>query len=287
METLREFNYISAKTVGQAALLLKKHGKKAAILAGGTDLIILMREGLIFPKHIINIKSISSLDYMRGNEQEGLSIGALTRISTMLELDSTGIFASLLDAARSFATPQVRNMATIGGNVCRSVSNSDMVLPLITLDAQLKLAGSEGERVIPIASFITGPGRNLLDDEVLTEIKIPPLKSSTKMCGTAFEKVVRTSVDLAIVSCAVRVVIDNGNFQDISLAFGAVAPTPVRARNAEQVLRGQKVSTGLISKAVERIPEDIAPRTKHEYKIHVSKTLATRLINKAINRAGK
>jgi len=311
MKTPEEFIYLAPQTVAEATSLLGTYKEGAKVLAGGTDLLPLMKDRVITPKYVIDIKPISSLEYIHWDEKEGLSIGALTKITDIL--DSSLIrekFYCLHQAAESFGTTQVRNMATIAGNICRSSPSADTVPPLLVFDAQVRLVKqkgaakegfiatigdvgvksteSGGERMVPLDKFFTGPGQNVLAGEVLTEIKVPPLP---ERCGTAFKKLARSAEDLAKVNCAVRISVTDGKCRDIRIALGGVAPTPVRARKVEESLIGKKISAEVIESAVEKVTEDVAPiddvRSNAKYRTYISRILIKRLIGEAIERIGE
>ena len=317
MLTLKAFNYLTPQTLAEATSLLARYKDEAKVIAGGTDLVPLMKERVITPKYLIDIKQISSLDYIKWDEKEGLSIGALTKIYEILNSDIIKEkYFSLHQAAESFGTTQVRNMATIGGNICRSSPSADTVPPLLVFDARVKLVTPEGERketyitgpgeaaiksdaqmksakpkgerTVPLESFFTGPGENVLTNEILTEIQVPP---PPRPCGTAFKKLARTAEDLAKVNCAVRIVVTNGKCKDIRIALGAVAPTPVRARKVEQALIGKEINPRVIEEAAVKVAEDIAPmtdvRSNTEYRTYISQILVKRLIHEAIERLGE
>ncbi|MFC2024612.1 FAD binding domain-containing protein [Chloroflexota bacterium] len=288
MKTIKEFDYLAPRAVIEAVSLLRKYEGEARLLAGGTDLVPLMKDRVITPKYVIDMKQISSLDFIRCDEKEGLSIGTLTTIAAILDSDviREGYY-SLYQAAKSFATTQVRNMATIGGNICSSCPSSDMIPPLLSFDAKVKLVGVDGERTVPLEDFFTGPARNVLNNEILTEIKVPPQK---RPYGTAFKKVARTSEDLAKVNCAVRVVVSEGKCEDIRIALGGVAPTPVKAKNVEQALKGSEISAMAIDIAIKGVIKDIAPitdcRANVGFRAYISQVLIKRLTNEAIKRLG-
>ena len=284
MKTLKEFNYLTPQTVAQAVSLLGTYKGEARVIAGGTDLVALMKDRAVTPKYVIDVKPISSLGYIEWDERGGLSIGALTKICEILNSDVIKEkYFSLHQAAESFGTTQVRNMATIGGNICRSSPSADTVPPLLAFDARVKLVGPKGERTVLLADFFTGPGENVLDNEILTEIKVPPLQ---RPYGTAFKKVARSSEDLARVNCAVKIVISDGKCEDVRIAFGTVAPTPIRAKKVEQALQGKEISAKVIEKAAGKVAKDITPQSDVEYKIYICRTLIKRLINEAITRLG-
>jgi len=289
MKTLKQFNYLRPQAIAEAAALLAKYKEPAKLIAGGTDLLVMMKDRAITAEYIIDLKSIPDLDQVTWDEKGGLSIGALTKISTLVNSDVIkGKFTSLHEAAKSLGTHQVRNMATIGGNICRSSPSADMIPPLLVCDARVKLVGQEGERTLLLNDFITGPGENVLNNEILTEIRVAPEK---RPYGTAFGKLGRLSEDLAKVNCAVKIVITDGKCQDIRIALGAVAPMPIRAKRVEQALIGKEISPSLIEEAVKKVAEDIAPitdvRSNAEYRTYISQVLIKRLVSEAIERLGE
>ena len=283
---LKEFQYFSPTTVVEAVSILQGYASKTKMLAGGTDLLSLMKLRVITPEYIVNLKEIAGLDYIRkeGNE---LRIGALTTIATILTSDLIKQHCfSLHEAAAVFATPQIRNMATIGGNICRSSPSADMLPPLMVFGAELKLAGAKGERRVFLEDFFTGAGQNVLDREILTEIVVP---MPDGQCGTAFAKLTRNSVDLAKVNCAVKITVNGGRCVDSIIALGAVADRPIRARRVEMCIKGQETTDEVIEESAQKVIEDITPitdvRSTAEYRARVSQVLVKRTIKQAIERA--
>ena len=283
---LKEFRYFEATTIAEAVAILKDHGRKATILAGGTDLLPTMKMRTITPECIVNIGKIANLNYIRQEGKE-LRIGSLTTIATVLEsrLIKEKCF-SLHEAAVAFATPQVRNMATIGGNICRSSPSSDLVPPLMSFGAELKLVGTEGERKVFLEEFFTGAGENILDREILTEIIVPLPEGKF---GTAFAKLTRTTTDLAKLNCAVQVTVSGSRCVDVKIVLGAVADRPLRAKEVEVCMKDQKTVDEIIEEAARRVVETIAPitdvRSTAEYRAQVSQVLVKRLVKQAISRA--
>jgi len=282
---LGSFRHASPSSLEEAIAALHEHGG-VSLLAGGTDLLARMKLGVEEPDCLVNLKGVSGLEGI----QEGagvLQIGALTRISSVLassliEQRCRALHESTLD----FGTPPIRNMATIGGNVCRSSPSADTVPPLIAHDAELRLVGRAGERAVPIVDFFTGPGQNVLDREVLTEIRLPLHEGAT---GSAFAKLNRTSSDLAKVNGAVFVSIREGRCDEVRIALGAVADRPIRARAAEQMLRGMELDDRRIDAAVEKVVQDIAPisdvRSTARHRSRVTGVLVGRLVRLAAERA--
>ena len=161
-----------------------------------------------------------------------------------------------------------------------------MVLPLIAFDAEVKFVGVEGERRVLLEDFFTGPGKNVLDGGVLTEIVLP---LPVGQCGTAFIKLTRTATDLAKINCAVRITVSDNRCEDIRIVLGVVADRPVRAKKAEQAIKGNEIKDEIIEGAVQKVIEDIAPRTSArstaEYRAKVSQVLVKRAIKQALDRA--
>jgi carbon-monoxide dehydrogenase medium subunit len=285
--TIKEFKYFDACEVDEAVSVLGKLGKSAKILAGGTDLLNLMKLRKVVPEFVINIKNNKDLEYI--HENEGLKIGALTKISAIREsqIIKRG-YMSLFDAAEWFGTPQIRNMATVGGNVCRSSPSSDMIAPLMALDAKLKLVGPNGEREVSVEEFLVGAGKNILDREILTDIFVP---HQDKPFGTAFVKLRRSSADLAKVSCSTRITFKDGICDDIRIVLGAVADRVFRAKEAEEIIRGEKVTDKAIEKAAEIASHTARPitdvRSTSAYRKEVVKVLVRRLMNLSLERAKK
>jgi len=284
-KTMEEFQYISPKTVPKTVSILAEANGKASVLAGGTNLVRMMMMRVATPEYVVDVKNIADLAYIQ-EDDDGIKIGALTTISALK--DSKLIRSkcvAISEAANKFGTPLIRNMATIGGNICRSSPAADMAPPLMVLDAMVKLIGPKGERKILLENFFTGPGQNVLDQELLTEILIP--KKSDRY-GYAFEKIMRNTGDLAKASCAVGISVKNGKCDDLRIALGAVADRPIRAKTVEMGLKGKAINDSLIETAAKKVVEDISPitdvRSTDVYRTEVSKVLVQRLIKLAIQR---
>jgi carbon-monoxide dehydrogenase medium subunit len=282
---LPAFVYLAPKTVTEA-LSLVSHYKDAKLIAGGTDLIPQLKQRSInLPSHIIDLKNIPGLDYIKYDVKNGLHIGALATIKSVI--DSTVIrdkFSILAQAAESMASPQVRNRGTIAGNICNAVPSADSSIALLVLEAKLKLAGAKGERVVAIEDFFTGPNQTVIKDEVLVEIQIPTPPPGNK--GVFLKLGPRKAMDLAIVGVAVLVIADRGSFKDVRIALESVAPTPMRAKKAEAVLKGQNFDAKLIEKAASAAAGEAKPIDDHrastEYRRDMVKVLVKRAIEQAI-----
>ncbi len=281
---LKEFGYFGPSKIEDAVSILGELGSRVMILAGGTDVLNQMKLRQVNPEFLLSLMDIKELEYIRYDN--GLKIGALTSITAMRESEVVRKrYPSLFDATEWFGTPQIRNMATVGGNVCRSSPSSDMVAPLIALDAMLRLVGPKGVRTIPIEEFATGSGENVLDCEILTEVLVP---QPEKPFGTVFVKLKRSSADLAKVSCAVTIRMKNSRCEDIRIILGAVADKVFRAKAAEEVMRGEKVTDALIEEAGKRASHGTQPitdvRSTAEYRRQMISVLSKRMIYSSLER---
>lgn len=280
--------YFQPKTVSDAISLLISHGEEAKILAGGTDLLVLMRNRALKPECIIDITKIPGLDYISYHDEDGLRIGALATLRAV-ELSEVvkDNYLVLHEAAQQMGSTQVKNMGTVVGNLCRASPSADTAPPLLVLDAELRIAGPTETRVVPLESFFIGPGQTVLKYyEMVTEIVVPNLPAGT---GMAFLRATRVAADLAKVNVASAVIVKNGACEDARIALGGVAPTPIRARKAEEVLKGEKLGDGVVQEAAEMAATEIQPiddvRSTAEYRKELSKVLVRRAIRLSQQRA--
>jgi len=262
LRKLREFEYFEPSSLSEAVALLDRYGEEAKVLAGGTDLLVWMKEGARRPKYIVNIKHIPGVRHIHFTEAEGLRIGALTSVR---EIETADIirekFSGLQQAAGELASVQVRNLATIGGNLCTASPAANLAPPLLVMGARVKLRGLRGERVLPLEEFFEGPGSTAMDREILTEIVVPAPEAKSRSLYKSISR--RNAVDLAIVGVAVAGRIDSraGEWKSVRIALGAVAPTPMRALLAEKTLAGKKVANGAIAEAARTAAEEARPVT--------------------------
>ena len=272
------------KTVKEAISLLSEYGDKAQVIAGGTDLLTRMKKGEVFPDYLINMEGLKDLEYIRYDKKKGLRIGARTPIHSVVESpqikDSFDIIAQ---AARTLGTPTIRRHATIGGNLCNAAPSADMAPALIVLGAQLKIESSDGQKVVAVEDFFAGPGETCLKrNEVLSEIQVsdPPPKSRA-----VYLKQTRTrGADLALVGVAAMVVMNGDIIEKVKISLGAVAPIPIRAKKAEEALRGKKPDEQLIERCAEEALLESNPiddvRSSAEYRKKLLKVLVRRAIEK-------
>jgi carbon-monoxide dehydrogenase medium subunit len=285
---LPRFEYLAPRTVAEALSLLSRYKGKAKVIAGGTDVIPkLKRRETKAPEYIIDLKGLAGLDYIKYGEAKGLALGALVTIHAV---ETSPIiqqkFNILFQAAQSMASAQVRDRGTIAGNICNAVPSADTAPALLTLEAKLKLVSQKTERIVNIEDFFTGPNETVLTDaEILQEIQIPTPPPKNK--GVYLKLTPRRAMDLAIVGVAVLVIPDGASGKDIRIALGAVAPTPIRAKQAEATIRGQRLSGKLIERAAEIAAAESSPIDDHrasaEYRREMVKVLTKRAINQAVS----
>ncbi len=281
------FEYYEPKTIKEAVELLAKYRGEAKILAGGTDLLVAMKQRVIEPKVIINIKRIRELRFIE-DRGDYLAIGATT---TLREIEKNPVvkekFPALLEAVKAMAGTQIRNMATIGGNLCNASPAADTAPPLIVYEAKVKIIGPRGERIVPVEKFFKWVKQTIMEpDELLTEIMIPYHPPNT---GSAFIKIARVAMDLAKVNVAVALRVDDRNVVEwVRIALGSVAPTPVRAPSVEKALTGKEFKLETVEEAAKLVVNDISPitdiRSTAEYRREVSKVIVRDALIRAYNR---
>lgn len=287
---LPKFEYHAPSTIEEALDQISLYGEKGKVIAGGTDLLLSMKKREATPEHLINLKGIEGLKGITYDKAEGLKIGALTTIGDIEREEVVREkFCMLWDAVKVMAAQQVRNLGTIGGNLCSASPSADSATPLIALGASLKLTGSANERVVPVEDFFKGPGKSILKpDEILTEILVPNLPENS---GGAYSKLMRrNAMDLAIVGVSAYLRLDeNGKTcWEARIALGAVAPTPIRAPTAEAVLRHKDIDDDLVMEASKKASQDAKPiadiRASKEYRTEMIRVLTKRAIMKACDR---
>jgi len=281
LPALSSFEYLAPKTMEKACSLLSKYEGKAKVIAGGTDLLVSMKRRQITPQYVISLKGIPKLDYIHYSQEDGLRIGALT---TLKSIASSPIirdkFSLLGTACNKIGIPQVRNMGTIGGNICNAGPSQDSIPSLLVLDAKLKVIGLQEERIVPIDQFFTGPFQTVLDrTELLTEIQIPTPPPRSDGCYQWLTKI--TEADETLVGVAIMMTLDStiNICKDIKIGLCSVAPTPIRARKAEDMLRGRKLENKLIEQAAQVAAEETTPRSRADYRKQMTSVLVRRAVN--------
>jgi len=282
----RPEEYLKPGSKEEAIELLLRYGDEGKLIAGGTDILITKDPRT---EALIDITGLG-LSYINA-DSEGLKIGATTVFSDIAASPeiNRNPYIIVAEAAREMGTPQIRNLGTIGGNICNALPSADSAPALLVLDATLIIAGPGGKRSLAITDFFRGVRENALaGGELLTEIQLPVFPTNTK--ATFVKKGRVATADLAIVNVAVRLSIDtDGACQDLRIALGAVAPTPLRAIEAEAMLQGKKPEAALLEKVATRASEEINPisdvRSSAEYRRILSRVLVERALKEVTTKA--
>ncbi|MEM0025801.1 MAG: xanthine dehydrogenase family protein subunit M [Zestosphaera sp.] len=284
-----EIEYVRVSELDEALRLLSRK-EDVKVLAGGTDLVVDLKIGRYKPKTIVDISGIKSLRYIV-DEGDKVRIGALTRMQDIVESPVIREKLPVLaEAASMLGSWQIRNMATVGGNLCNASPAADSAPPLLVHEAKIKLTSIEGTREIPITEFFTGPRKTVMyKTELLHEIVVPYDADFAR--SYSYVKVGRrNSFTLSVVAIAAVLKIRNKRIEDVRIALNAVAPTPVRARSVESFLKGKEVRSDVIEGASELVLNDISPisdvRASAEYRKHISRVLVKDALLKALERAG-
>lgn len=281
------FDYQEPTTLKKAFSLMEKHGDDARVIAGGTSLIIMMRQRLLMPKIVISLGRIPKFDRIAYNTKEGLRIGAGARHRD-IELSAAvkKHYPLLHETFRKVAQPRIRNMGTVGGNLAAGDPLTDPGASLIALDAEVTLTSSKGRRTLPLDEFFIDYYQTALEPgELLTEIRVPPPQRP----GWAHIKFTPRSVeDFATVGVALTLKASNGTCEDIRIGLNSVASTIVRARKAEEVLRGKPISDAALQEMGEVAATECDPtddnRGSAEYKLDLVKVLVRRAAHEALQR---
>jgi len=281
--------YLRPKSMDEAISLNQRYGEKARYIAGGTDVIVKIKERQIRPEYLISLRGIPGLDQITYQEGE-LRIGALVT-HRALELSAVirKHFPILTDAVGNIGSVQIRNVATIGGNIVNAVPSADGATPLIALGAKIRLAGPKGERTMVLEDFFTGPGQTVLrQGEILREFIVPRLPPRTG--GAYWKHMRRAAMELPILGVSVLLSLaeDMQTCEEARIGLGVMAPTPMRAKKAEAVLRGKKLSADILEEAgkvaaSESKPRDTA-RGEAWYRREMVEVLIPRLGRIAIDR---
>jgi aerobic carbon-monoxide dehydrogenase medium subunit len=284
------FEYLRPKTIPEAIAFLEQYGDDAKILSGGQSLIPMMKFRLARPGYLIDINRIPGMAYIK--EEDGyLKVGGLTREA---DLEHSSLIHSkypiLLDTARVIADPQVRNMATLAGNLAHGDPANDHPATMLALRAQVVAVGPQGERILPIESFfVTLFTTKLQHDEIVTEVRIPIPQPGS---GGAYLKLERKVGDFATAGVAAQVTVDGGGIcQQVGIGLTNVGATPIRAVKAEESLRGKKLDEASVAQAATMAASEAEPssdlRGPVDYKRALVKELTRRALIRAQERAGK
>jgi CO/xanthine dehydrogenase FAD-binding subunit len=287
---LPKFEYHEPKSVSEAGRILAEIGGEASILAGGTDLLVNMKQGKASPKHVVSLSRIGELKEA-GRDQGSLTVGACVTVADLRELEEVKAeYKGLFEGAGLLGSPLIRNLATVGGNIVTARPAADLPPPLIAYGASIGLKKETGERTLPLEEFFKGPGETMIEPgEILCSVVLrePPLYS-----GGGYVKLgVRRALEISLVNVAAFFSLDgpSGHIQEARVVLGAVAPTPIRALSSEQVLMGERPDDALFEKAGEAASNDAKPiddfRASADYRREMVKVLTRRALRQAYEEA--
>jgi len=309
---MKKYDYLRPQTLEETLSLLNQHGKKAKLIAGGTDVIVMIKQKVMMPEVLISLRGIPGLDQIQYDGS--LRIGAMV---THRAIEKSEVirrdFSALADAADVLGSVQIRNVATLGGNICTAAPSADTATPLLVLGTQVKIKSLSEERTVPIEDFFTGPGETTLKrGEVVTEFIIPKPLPHT---GSAYWKLQRRlALDLPILGVSVLLSLDRGTVscsdmlcttspissilhtmekdelmcKEVRIALGVAAPTPIRTLKAENLLRGKKISDELLDEVANTASIEAQPRDSIRgeawYRKDMIQVLVKRMAMKSIER---
>lgn len=284
------FSVLEPTTLPDALSALALAGDTGAALAGGTDLLLRIRRGARTYRAVVNLKRVPGLNALVWDAERGLTMGALTTFRTIEQHPQVRRhYLALSEAARVVAGVQLRNLATVGGNIGNASPSADSVPPLVALGATIEIASASGARQMPVADCITGPGRTVLaPGEIFTAIHLP---APPPRAGSAFARFSpRSAMDIGIASVAAAIVLDaDGRCLECRIALGAVTPTPRRATASEDALRGARVSPALADQAGELASAAADPitdiRGSAAYRRAIVRVLTSRVVQQAARMA--
>jgi len=309
---MKKFDYFKPKTLEEALALFAKYGEKAKLIAGGTDVIVMIKQKTISPDVLISLQGIPGLNEIKCNGS--LTIGPMVTHRAIEKSEAIRKhFSALTDAADFLGSIQIRNVATIGGNICTAAPSADTATPLLVLGTQVRIKSLKEERTIPIEEFFKGPRKTVLKaSEMVKELLIPKLLPNT---GSAYYKLQRRlALDLPILGVSVLISLDKNKVacsdmlctaspissilhkmeedqivcKEVRIALGVAAPTPLRAVKAEALLRGKKLSDELLEEVAATASKEAQPRDSIRgeawYRRDMIKVLVKRMAMKSIER---
>jgi aerobic carbon-monoxide dehydrogenase medium subunit len=309
---VKAYEYYKPQTI-EEAINLMGNLENAKYIAGGTDVIVLVKQGKLAPANLVSLRNITELSYV--DVRNGLKMGSgVTHTAIANHGFIRSRYSALADAAGSVGSKQIRNVATVGGNICNAAPSADTACPLLVLDARITIVGKTGERELSIDDFFLGPNKAALDkDEIVKGVIMPPFDDNT---GSAYIKHARRqAMDLPILGIAVRATVEVGGckdgcrnafgaddasaiikrleaeklvLKDVRIAMGVVAPRPIRAKKAEEAVRGKVVSEKLFEEIGEIAASESQPRDSIRgeawYRREMVKVLTRRALLKSIDR---
>lgn len=247
---MRDFAYHAPRSLAEAVQILSREGAGGKVLAGGTDLLIQIKERGFVPRYVVSLRDVPEVHQVTYDATSGLRIGAGARLSEVAAHPVVQErYPILVQGASLVGSLQIQNLGTVVGNLCNAAPSADCAPPLVALGASVRIASPGGERMVPLEEFFSGPGRTVLaPEELVVEVLVPPLGPRS---GGAYERFTpRQEMDIAVVGVGSVVSLGEGDrCQGVRICLGAVAPTPERARDAERLLEGQELTPELVAQA--------------------------------------
>ena len=288
---MQDFSYIAAKTVPEAVALLDENGARARILAGGTDLIVQAREAKRDVGLMVDIKAIPEVNILAYDADAGLTLGAAVACHRIYADPAiSAAYPGLIDATKIIGGTAIQGRAAVGGNLCNASPAADSIPPLIVLNATAVIAGPDGEREVPVDQFCTAPGQTALGNgEMLVSLKVPAPAPNSSSFYHRF--IPRNEMDIAVVGVGAAVTLDDAkqSIRSARIALAAVAPTPLFAEEASELLTGREISDDTIAEAARAAQAIARPisdmRGTAEQRTHLVGVLTRRALNRAIERA--
>jgi len=286
---MRDFDFVEPTSVSEACALLAEDPEGSAVFAGGTDILVDLKAGLKRHRRLVSLARIEELKGIEIGADGGLTIGATTTINMIARhQDIKERFPGINDAAMSLAAEQVRNQATVAGNLCMAVPSADMAPILLAHDAAMRVVSPAGERTVPLREFFVGPRETVLEPaDVVVAVNVPPPVPGSG--DASLRQGGRVSLSLPMASAAAVVVMDGATCREAMVALGAVAPTPIVANAAGEAVAGKELTEEVLREAGERAAEAAVPiddlRASKEYRLELVKVLTRRVLQAAAERA--
>ena len=283
-------SYHKANTIEEAVALLSQN-PKAIPIAGGTDVLVRLHQRHPDYRDLVDIHDVAELKEIVMAPDGTIDVGSGATFANLMESKIvTDNIPVLAEGAASVGGPQVRNMATVGGNICNGVPSADSAAPLLVLNAVVVLKGPQGERQLPLHEFYQGPGRvDRQPAEILTSLRIAP-EDYRNWSARYFKYAMRDAMDIATIGCAAACTLKGDTVAELRLAFTVAGPTPLRCWKTEEKTRGAVVDQALFQLIRESVLDDLRPRDSwrapKDFREHIIKTLAERVFEKTLNQCG-
>ena len=290
--SIGQFEYRKPGSLRETLRLLKNKGAHIKVMAGGTDLILQIKQGQISPSLVLDVKNVPELNRLEWNEAGGLHIGAAVPLSKLLASAIVSErFNILAQACSVIGSMQIRNLGTVGGNICNAAPSADLAPALLCLGARAIVASNTGTRKVNLDDFFVAPGETIMgSNELLIEIEVPTPPAHS--AGCYMRHTTREEMDIAVAGVASFLTMSprSKKLKEVRIALGAVAPTPLRAHDAEALLIGKAVTQRIIEEVAEKAAEEANPisdiRASAEYRRELVKVLTRRTLQKSCEMLG-